>query len=239
MELTLHRDSFVKGFLSSIAGISDNARIQCGSIMESIVNSADNTAILWAKYQTATETETHFNLPNIKKITRLLSALEEEFSLELHTNKLVYKGKPISFEYFLLDDAYIAIPPLNKEKIKSLETQVQCAITGEQLLSILKYSSVATDTEKVYFTVKGNELYAEINDKEKHNVTNVSLMITDEIQNAQDFSIPFLMSGFRLLSCKAEDQMVFSFNIPLKLGVLQYKPSSDVTLKYIFSGLVK
>jgi hypothetical protein len=240
MQITVDQSSFVKGFLQSVSAIAENARVDVdGGVLESLVHSADNTCILLAKCKTTTEDTGHFNIPNLKKFARLLGNLDGDVALQIEGNKIKHSKSKLSFEYFLLDDSYIGKAPLNKNKIQQLETDVCFVLEGSKLSEVLKLSSVTSDTEKVYFSTCDGEVVAELNDKEKHNVTNVALTIAEECEGTIPAPIPFLLNNFRNISFNAETQLVVKINTGLKLAAIQFKPSSSVALKYIFTGLVR
>jgi hypothetical protein len=240
VQIAVDQSSFVKGFLQSVSSISENARVEVEvGEMESLVHSADNTAILLARCKCACNGSLHFNIPNLKKFARLLGNIDGDVSFTVDGNKIRYSEGKLSFEYFLLDDSYIGKTPLNKSKIQSLETGAQFILDGNKLSELLKLSSVTSDTEKVYFYTQDGEVIAELNDREKHNVTNVSISVADECEGDISSPIPFLLNNFRNISYTRETQLIFKINTSLKLAVVQFKPSSSVSLKYVFSGLVR
>jgi len=240
VQITVDQYSFVKGFLQSISGIAENARVEVdGGVIESLVHSADNTAILLARCKGECEGAFHFNVPNLKKFARLLGNMEGDVSFTVDGNKIRYSEGKLSFEYFLLDDSYIGKTFLNKSKIQSLETDAQFILEGHKLSELLKLSSVTSDTEKVYFYTQDGGVVAELNDLEKHNVTNVSVSVAEECEGTIPSPIPFLLNNFRNISYTRESQLIFKINTSLKLAVVQFKPSPSVSLKYVFSGLVR
>lgn len=240
MTLTVTQDNFAKGFLQSLSSISENIRIDVyGNVLESLVHTADRTCILSAKCKIESDGEGHFNIPNIKKFVRLISTREGNFNLVVDGNKIKYKGEKISFEYFLLDDSYISKSPLNITQINNLETDVNFAVEGRALQELLKLSAVTSDTEKVYFSTNGNEVVAELNDREKHNVNNVTMTIAEECEGSISTPIPFILDSLRNMSITPVSQLLFKINTERKIAAIQFKPSDGVVLKYVLSGLIR
>lgn len=242
-KITLNKDVFIQKFLQPISRVADNVRIVLkNNVLTAVCNSQDSSTILFTTLQVEDNEDELFNinLPDIKKFIRLLDCIEEnDISLELESNRLFYKTKAINFNYFLLEDSFMQKCPINPEKINSLVFDTKFILSNNKLNEVLKGSSIATDSDKLYFYTKNEYVYAELNDFERQNINNITYLVSDEftgtpIKNA----LPLNFESVRLLSGLKAENLVVNINNDLKITLFENSDERSVT-KFIISGLVK
>ena len=76
--------------------------------LTSLVSSIDNTLILYSEYTIPSEFEDTLNVPDIKKLSRVLDTLEDdEVNLKINSNNIEYTGSDIKFKYHLFEEGFL------------------------------------------------------------------------------------------------------------------------------------
>jgi len=241
--LTINKETFVKQFLFPISKLSDNISLQIepGKIYTTC-NSQDGSVVLYAELKTDTDNLSlpKINIPDLKKFLRLLECTEEStLQLKIDSNHIKYQTSSLKFNYFLIDDNYIPRNPINPEKIKQLQFDLDFKITNTKFNEIVKGSSITTDTDKLYFYIKDNCIYAELNDRERQNINNITYLVTDEFTgDVSQINLPINLESFRALSGIHFQHLLVKINNQLKVIVFENNTQTTTT-KFIISALVK
>ena len=239
MERVLHvknRNEFLK-YLDSVSKINDSAIFEIKPEgITSLVSSADNTLVLLSEFVTASDFTSTINVPDIKKLYRVLETInEEEIELKINGNNLEYRGKGIKFKYHLFEEGFLSKPNLNVEKIRNFTFDVKFNITKAILQQLFKGSTFASETNKVYIYTEDGDLKAELTDRARHNTDNFTITI-----GSADFElspIPINFDNIRLMSSIDSE---YVFNVNTQHGVVVVDNNSDSTkLKYIISSLTQ
>jgi hypothetical protein len=243
-ELILDKEIFVTKFLQPISKLADTVAIYPNDNgLYAICSSQDGSSVvLYAelKIPSILKGIIRLNLPDVKKFVRLIECIDEKIiKLTLRDNHLVYDTDNIRFKYFLLEDSFIQRATLNSEKIKSLKYDSSFILSISKFNEVLKGSSIATDSDKLYFFSKDDVVYAELNDHERHNINNITYRISDSfdgepIKNA----LPFNLESIRLLAGIKADNFTVRINNTLKVSLFEIE-DTDVSIKFIISALVK
>lgn len=235
LKLTSKSD-FIK-YIDSFSKINDSFIIEVGETqISTLAASADNTLVLYGEYNSASSLRTNLNIPDSKKLIRVLDTIDsEEIDLELNSNNIEYKGSNIKFKYHLFEDGFLNKPSLSIEKIKKFTFDVTFTLTKQALQSIIKGSSFATETNKLYFYTEGNQLQAELTDRARYNTDSFNMSIAEVEFNLQPIAINF--DNIRLLTILNTSLEV---NINTQYGVVVVTTSNDSTkLSYIISSLTQ
>lgn len=239
MERVLHvknRNEFLK-YLDSVSKINDSAIFEIKPEgITSLVASADNTLVLFSEFETASDFTSTINIPDIKKLYRVLETVnEDEIKLKINGNNLEYKDKDVKFKYHLFEEGFLSKPNLNIEKIRSFTFDVKFNITKAALQQLFKGSTFASETNKVYIYTEDGDLKAELTDRARHNTDNFTITI-----GSADFElapIPINFDNIRLMSSIDSE---YVFNVNTQHGVVIVDNNSDSTkLKYIISSLTQ
>lgn len=239
MERVLHvknRNEFLK-YLDSVSKINDSAIFEIKPEgITSLVSSADNTLVLLSEFVTASDFTSTINVPDIKKLYRVLETInEEEIELKINGNNLEYKGNGLKFKYHLFEEGFLSKPNLNVEKIRNFTFDVKFNITKAILQQLFKGSTFASETNKVYIYTEDGDLKAELTDRARHNTDNFTITI-----GSADFElspIPINFDNIRLMSSIDSE---YVFNVNTQHGVVVVDNNSDSTkLKYIISSLTQ
>lgn len=172
------RQDFVSRFLTPIVKLSDTGRL-CVSdkSITALVSSPDNSIILHAKtsQENNLDKPVNLNIPNFSKLINLLNCLSSDsVAVEFQENKLVCKSGDLKFKYHLLDDDIIKIPGINIEKIKSIEFNTSFFMTKDTLTQVIKASTFATDTDKIYISTRETNVIGELTDTQQANIDSFS-----------------------------------------------------------------
>ena len=241
--ITLNKESFVQRFLTPISKLADNVSLFVEEKnIYAVCSSQDGGIVLLATLKTDCNLRgiTRINLPDIKKFVRLLDCIEDQdITFTIEDNHLKHDTINFKFKYFLLEDSYMQRCPVNPEKIRQLQYDSDFVLTNTKFNEILKGSSIATDTDKLYFYTKNNDVYAELNDYERQNVNNITYLISDSfngvpIKNA----LPLNLENVRMLAGLRTNSISIKINSALKVTLFEVE-DDFVNIKFIISALVK
>lgn len=243
-ELIIDKEIFVTKFLQPISKLADTVAIYPNETgIYAICNSQDGSSVvLYAelKLESALKGIVRLNLPDVKKFVRLIECIDEKYiTLTIKDNHIKYNTDSIRFNYFLLEDSFIQRATLNPEKIKSLKHDTSFSLHMSKFNEVLKGSSIATDSDKLYIYTKDGAVYAELNDHERQNINNITYRIVesydgDPINNA----LPFNLESIRLLAGLRADNFTIKINNTLKVALFEIT-EEDISIKFIISALVK
>ena len=241
--LSLNKESFVQKFLLPISKLADNVSITIDdNEVFTTCASQDGSVVLLASYKTDTAVKgiPRINLPDVKKFVRLLDCVEEsDIALTIGDNHLKYTTPSFKFNYYLLEDSYMQRCPVNPEKIKKLKYDTAFILPNSKFNEVLKGSSIATDSDKLYFYTKDGKVYCELNDLERQNINNITYLVTDkyvgeDIKN----TLPLNLENIRLLAGTKCNEFTVKVNNELKVTLFQIE-EKDIDIKFIISALVK
>jgi hypothetical protein len=241
--LSFKKETFIQKFLTPISKLADNVSITFND--EEIFTtcaSPDGSIVLLATFKTDTPVKgiPRINLPDIKKFIRLIDCVDlDEVALSIKDNHLNYETTSQKFNYFLLEDSYMQRCPVNPEKIKKLKYDTGFILPIAKFNDILKGSSIATDSDKLYFYTKDGNVYAELNDYERQNIYNITYLVTDKFVGDPIKSIlPLNLENIRLLAGMKTNELTVKINNELKVTLFQFE-DQGIDIKFIISALVK
>ena len=243
-ELKIFNLSECLKFLESISKINESAILTTSSsqdgrssLLSSLVCSSDNTLFLYSEFVGCTaDINTDYNIPDIKKLNRVLSTIDlNEIRLITNTNNFEYKSSALKFKYHLYEEGFLTKPPVNLEKIKNFEYHINFTINKDKLSDIIRASSFATDTNKVYLYTENNRLLAELTDRARHNTDAISLDLGDA--NYELSPLPLNLDHIKLLNVI---NSTINFGINTAYGVTVIDICNDlIKLKYVLTSLTQ
>lgn len=243
-EITLNKETFVQKFLLPISKLADHVSlIPKENLLLAICASADGSIVLLATLKLETPLPNSFsrlNLPDVKKFVRLLDCIDDlEITLQVLDNHLHYQTPQFKFNYFLLEDAYIQKCPIQPEKVNSLTYDSEFSLSNFKFQELLRGSSIATDSDKLYFYTKDEQVYAELNDYERQNINNLTYLISESFKGEPiKTALPLNLENIRLLAGLRVDNFKVKINNSLKVTLFECQ-DENVSVKFIISALVK
>ena len=125
-QLNLKSPSEFLKFLDSLSKISESAIITVDrEKVSSLVSSPDSTLILHAQVNMESGFYDTLNIPDVKKLTRVLDTIsDEEIDLIINSNNIAYKGNGVKFKYHLFDDGFLTKPGLGVSEIISRKSPI-------------------------------------------------------------------------------------------------------------------
>ena len=236
-KLSLAKKGEFLTLLDAISKISDSAIVDVKEDkITSLVSSIDNTLVLYSEYGVPSKFEDTLNIPDIKKLARVLDTLEtEEIDLQINSNNIEYTGNDVKFKYHLFEEGFLTNPNLNLEKINKFKFDIEFNLSKLTLQQIFKGSTFTSETNKIYFYTENGKLMAELTDRARHNTDNFSLCLGDT-----DFTldpIPVNFDNIRLLSI-IDNEFIVKINTEYGVVVFEIE-ANDIKLKYIISALTQ
>lgn len=227
-------------YLEAISKINESTILNANQdlgLISSLVSSADNTLIL---YSELSNIEVNYNgsinIPDIKKLTRVVDSIDtKDVSLLINSNNIEYKGKSLKFKYHLYEDGFLTKPSINIDKIKSFNYNVKFTLKKDTINSVIKGSTFASETNKLYLYTEEGRLKGELTDRARHN-TDVFAIDLGEV----DFELsplPLNFDNIKLLSFISDD---INFGINTEYGVTVIDIlNNTIKLKYIITSLTQ
>lgn len=244
IEIRLNKETFVQKFLLPISKLTDHVSlIPKEKLLLAICASSDGSIVLLATLKLDTTLPTslsRLNLPDVKKFVRLLDCVEDnEITLTVHDNHLHYQTPQFKFNYFLLEDTYMQKCPIQPDKINTLTYDSEFILSNLKFQELLRGSTIATDSDKLYFYTQDEKVFAELNDYERQNINNLTYLLVDSfkgepIKNA----LPLNLENIRLLAGLRVDYFKVKINNTLKVTLFECQ-EEKVSVKFIISALVK
>lgn len=242
--LRFQKSKFIQNFLTPISKLVDNAALTVTpSSIYSICNSQNgNNVVLYAQYLNTENSEFNgtINIPDIKKFIRLLECIESDsIELTIVSNHVKYQDENFKFKYFLLEDGIVAKSSIKIEKLEKLAFNTTCELTSSKFSEILKGSSIATDSDKLYWYTTNGCVHAELNDRERQNINSICYQAADSYEGT-DITDPILtgLENIRLMAGLKTDKFQISFNTAHKIVLFQYK-DIDTDIRFFVPGLVR
>ena len=235
-----NRPEFVK-FLEAISKINESAivNVQEGEPgnLSCLVSSTDNTLILLAELDSI---DTNFsgtnNIPDIKKLIRVIDSINlKSINLTVNSNNYEYKDKSIKFKYHLYEDGLLAKPTINIEKIKSFKYDINFQITKDLLQTIVKGSTFATETNKVYLFTEDGCLKAELTDRARHNTDALCINLGEV--NFELKPLPLNLDNLKLLTT-IDNIISIGINTDYGVSIIDIQ-TNTIKLKYIITSLTQ
>lgn len=234
------KDSLLNNFLLSIGKITESAtlKITPGKI-ESLVSTGDSTIIISIEYiDENIDCTATLNIPDIKKLCRIIQCIDSSnFELDINSNNISYSSKTVRFKYHLYDEGIISIPKINLSKLNTIEFDCSFTLTQSIISSLIKGSSIATETNKIYLTFNDSDVLGELTDLTRANTDSYGLLISNDYQGKSGGKpLPLNFEIFRIIS-----SMKFNSSkckLASHLGVLTFNIELDKTkIKFIVSAL--
>jgi len=234
------REKFLNNFLIPVSKVSESAvlKLQPGSI-NTLIATNDNTIIVSASYyDEGIIVEKTLNIPDIKKFCRIISCIEESaLSFSIESNNIGYTSPSVRFKYHLYEDNIITLPKINIEKLKNLAFDGKFSLTQGAIMSLIRGSAIATDTNKLYLSCKENSIHGDLTDLARANTDSYGMKLAENY-TGQQFSkpIPLNFEIFRIISCmkfKTIDAQLIT-----KMGVLLFDTTLESSnIKFVVSAL--
>ena len=235
------REDFLNNFLTPISRVADSAVIKLQeSSVSTIITTSDGTLVVHATYNNVLSgIEKNLNIPDLKKLCRVLSCIEEKgCALDISSNHIGFESSSVRFKYFLYEDNIIKTPKqINLEKLKELPFDGAFTIPFTSVTSLIKGSSIATDTNKIYITFKDSDVFGELTDKTRANTDSYGIKISDDYKGTPiNVHLPLNFELFRIISCMK--YKVLAASVASKRGLLTLDTGTETTnMKFIVSAL--
>ena len=241
MTLSITSD-FIDDFLSPISKINNSCVLKVQSTgVSSLLTAADNTMVLYGRYTKSLDIDnTDINIPDLTRLVKILQCIDEdEYELVVEKNNIGYSSDEIRFKYHLLEDGILSAPPINIDKIKELQFDTTFTMPFTSLVNLIKSASFTIDINKVYLSTRNNNVYAEICDKQAHNVDSIRIKLCDSFEGSGiDDDLPVSLETIRVLAgmrCRS-----VNVNVNSTLNVMTFDINNDnIAMTYIISGLAK
>lgn len=236
------KTDFVNSFLTPISKIATSAVIVGeNKTFSSILATSDNTILVNLHYTNKSEIEKCvLNIPDVPKLIRVLSVLDlsgDTINFDVSSNNISFKSETSRFKFHLFEDGIIQTPKVTFDKLNSLDFDGTFTINYTSLISLIKGSTIATDSNKVYLTFDKNFVYCDLTDKSRPNVDSYGLRVTDDYKGPQ-IAIPTALNfeTFRILSSMKFKDLTCKFCSNKGIFLLEAKPNNCI-IKFVISAL--
>lgn len=241
MTLTIsNKDAFLNEFLIPISKVGDSVVIDVNEeSIKALLAASDNTVIVNAEYlERSNSSKKRLNIPDIKKLCRILQCIETpSVELDISDNNISYSSDGMRFKYHLYDDSIISVPKINLTKLEKLDFNGRFTVSQTTILALIRGSSIATDTNKIYLSFSCEDVFGELTDKARPNVDSYSLKISNDYSGViVENSIPLNFEIFRIISSMKFNQIHSKF--AESTGVIVFDmETTNTKIKFIISAL--
>lgn len=238
------KNNFVSTFLSPLSKVNNSCVIKVTPTEYScLLSSADGGLILYCTYKHNLEVSDtqSINVPDLGRLVKILQCIDEpgDLDLEYSGNNISYSSSDIRFKYYLLEDGIISAPAINIEKLKEIKYNCAFEMTDESFLNLIKSSSFAAETDKIYFYTKDDLVYGELTDKQKHNSDSVTRCLTTKFTgDGINDSIPVPFDMIRIIAGNRASKITVLVNTALSILTFEVNTDSAKNV-YVVTGLVK
>lgn len=234
------KEKFLNNFLLPLSRVTDSAVVKVDKTkISSLISTADNTVIVYAENTLDDNSSVKtLNIPDLKKLCRVISCIEEpSYELDISSNFIGYKSNSVRFKYHLYDDNIIASPKLNIDKLNQFEFDGKFTLTYSSVMSLIKGSSVSTETNKIYISVKDKVVFGELTDKTRPNIDSYGINISSDYEGTQfALAMPLNFDIFRIISSMRFKEI--QSRIITKMGVVTLDLNLDNSnFKFVISAL--
>lgn len=246
MKLKISKESFIKRFLVPASRIGNECVINAATdFVQTVLQDQDKGIFFYSKIASVTGIDANvtakLNIKDIRKLIRVLECIEDnEVELEIDDNfsMLKYKSPGMSFKMHLVTDSVIAKITTSLDKLNKITWNTEFTLTQSKLMELLKGSTFATESNKLYIYTKDKNIYGELNDKNTANIDSIVYSISDtytgdELTNP----IPVDMEFFRIIST-IKDDVKIKINSVIKVLLFE-TINNECTTKYFVQAFVK
>jgi hypothetical protein len=235
-----NKDSFLNNFLIPLSKVVDSAVLKVEKTkITSLISTNDNTIVVNAVYNDdEIEYTGILNVPDIKKFCRIVACIEESsITFKVDANNISYTSPTIRFKYHLYEDNIISVPKLDMEKLKRLSFDAKFSLQIQAISALIKGSTIATDTNKIYLTVKGSDVYGDLTDQSRANTDSYGMRLTEDYSGtAFSKPIPLNFEIFRIISYMKFKTI--DIQLVTKMGVMVFDIALDSSnIKFVVSAL--
>lgn len=181
--------AFVSDFLTPISRVSDTCILKVSkSKFTSIVVTNDNSLILYATYNQEQQDDVNstLNVTDVSKLIKILGCIDKgNIEINLDQNNLSYESRDMSFKYHLLADNILQEPGIDINKIKSLDFDFSFSVSYNSIMTLIKGSTFATDTNKIYVSTRDGCVYGELTDTQKQNIDTYTQKLSDSYTGSE------------------------------------------------------
>lgn len=244
MKLTLNRKVFLDKFITPVSKVSDQCIISIyPDHIQTLVTTKSTNPIVYANVKVNSDLDGKdsltLNIPDINKLSRILKCLDsEDVIFDVNSNNIEYKSKTMNFKYHLLDDGIIEETPVKLDKIKQLQTNCSFNIDHDIVKDIMKGTTFASDSDKLYFYTKDGKVYAELTDKNVSNMDSVSYLISDNYDGDEFKNDIIIMLEIFKMFYGITGRIITKINTKLKMMIFKFE-DTDYTLQYIVAPITR
>lgn len=234
---------FNNDFLGLLSKINDSICLKVDSDkMFAVTASNDNTIVVYSRYkqqQTNITDRLTLNIPDISRLTRIFSCLStDNVSIDVDSNCLSYKSPETRFKYYLLEDGILSTPAVSIDKIKKLSFDSSFNIARDDVLKVIKGSSLTSQVDKLYFFTESNKVFAEVTDKEIANTDSYTQLISGSLTGNSFDPLSINFEIFRMISSLKFTNVNVKVNTDVKVLLFEVD-IEDTKHNFICSTYVK
>lgn len=237
-----NKTSFINNFLSPISKLTENTVIKVrAEEFVALSSSNDGTLIVncTTKQSNQVDETVFLNIPDLNKLIKVLSCVEQDdMSLQYNNNSVEYKSNSVGFRYHLLDDGIIDPPSVDINKIKKIDFKFKFNMSSNTINQLVKGSTFTTDTNKIYFFTEGDNVMADLTDKQRHNIDSYTQLVADKYRGdplQKELALSF--ETIRIISTIRFDKLTINVNPDLNVFLFQID-TDNTTILIVSSGYV-
>ena len=236
------KEAFTDSFLYSLSRISDTGVLEINkNIVSCKTKTGDDTIIIYCEYVNngnLTDEKVCLNIPDFKKLHKLVSVISGSLDFEIGPNTIAYKSDGIRFKYHLYDDGVLTSPAISIEKLKNVPFDGTFSIGNNELMSLVKGSCLLMDIPKFYLQFNNNVVMGEIADKARDNIDSFACQLSIDYQGSSHIerSVPLNIEFLKVLATTKAPRYDVRYASSLNVFAFDIK-TPPVNTTYIVTAL--
>lgn len=247
MKISFDKKLMLDNFLTPLSRVSDDCSIKMTSNkLFSLVGNKTTNVILYCALNVPTgipeDEEVALNVPEIRKLNQVFNCINSAVvDVEINDNAslLRHKSPGISFKLHLVNDIVIEKCTIGLKTLNKMEYDSEFDLTGNKIAEILKGGVFASETEKVYFFTKDDNVYAELTDKSQTDIDEITYHIASEFEGSPiNNPLPFSLDMLRLIVTTKPDTARVKVNTTYGFLVFEIL-TPETEMRYVISAFTK
>lgn len=244
MEFEISRETLVKHIFSPVGKITDSCELVfSGNKIHTTAYHKPSNTVLCVECESVCENVGTICIGDVNRLINIINSKGDSESiirLKVVENYLLYESNSLKFKYHLKDSNYSEKIPFSKDKIDSLDYDVNFEFSIEDLSSVLRSNSFVPTTNKFYFYIKDKKVHVDITDYDVPNMDYYTLVFDKEV-NTQ-FNKPFgiNMTSIRHLAGNMFQNYKGYMRLNTKIGYFCYNiVGKDFNIRSMSSRVTK
>lgn len=215
--------------------------------IDALIVSEDNASImLYTKINRLDKGDVNPYTIHVKDTGKFLLLMDmnkgaETFTFKVRNNAVYFENDKVTGAKFFLDEnpARKIASKINAEWFNNFKPHFSVTIHRGAVKEITSLARFASSSEKVYFYERDGVITAELNDREKVNIDNISIKVADEYEGHINGNIILALDSLTTITNATEHVNLEVVDIGRNEALFATVDLNGVFIKYLFPSKIK